>query len=532
MHVGGRGLRAGVAHQLLQHQQVDTSLSQLGPVGMAQPVRPDAGRPGPVPMEPEDPAHPGLGHGPASGGPAEHHEALRGGTSRGSLGTQISGELGEEGPIERDHAFPAALADHPDPPQPHVHVGQAQRADLASPQAAQDHGQGHGAVAMGPQIGQERLDVPAVQALGQPPELADQPTARSRSSGPEVAEQAPLWRSQTRGMPGCRDRVRGPLADHGQELEQAADRGDAAVHRGGGAAPGIGETHDGALGHGSGASLPVDVVEQIARLDVDQGQPADAEEPAEVQQVIRIGANRGRGEGSSPEVLEEPVDQVHVRVGAPEPMLVSILHDRDIHDVLSYPVEGSASDPHANPERSSCHLLCHNANKLAYPWPEGRLTDNVIDRLPKRLQPEARARIAGIWGSLTRSDAERARDATVAWLRGRGQADAATTLLRDWDDLVTFYDLPAEHWRHLRTSNVIESVFAGVRLRTTVAKRAPNRENALYLVYKIVQRLAGSWRQLNGGATLMTLLLTGAKFQDGILVEHPARRQPEVPMAA
>jgi len=156
---------------------------------------------------------------------------------------------------------------------------------------------------------------------------------------------------------------------------------------------------------------------------------------------------------------------------------------------------------------------------------------NVIDKLPKRLQPEARARIAGIWGSLTRADAERQRDLTVAWLRGRGQADAATTLLRDRDDLVTFYDFPAEHWRHLRTSNVIESVFSGVRLRTTVAKRAPNRENALHLVHRIVQRLAGSWRQLNGGATLMTLLLTGARFRDGVLVEHPARREG-VSMAA
>jgi len=75
-------------------------------------------------------------------------------------------------------------------------------------------------------------------------------------------------------------------------------------------------------------------------------------------------------------------------------------------------------------------------------------------------------------------------------------------------------------------------VFAGVRLRTDVAKRARVRENALHLVFKIVERLAGSWRQLNGGATVMTLLLTGARFQDGILVEHPARRQPEVPMAA
>ena len=96
---------------------------------------------------------------------------------------------------------------------------------------------------------------------------------------------------------------------------------------------------------------------------------------------------------------------------------------------------------------------------------------------------------------------------------------------------MAYYDYPAEHHLHLRTSNVIESVFAGVRLGTTVAKRARVRENALYLVFRIVERLATHWRQLDGGATIMTLLLAGARFRDGVLVEHPARRA-EVPMAA
>ncbi len=100
-----------------------------------------------------------------------------------------------------------------------------------------------------------------------------------------------------------------------------------------------------------------------------------------------------------------------------------------------------------------------------------------------------------------------------------------------WDDLVAFYDFPAEHHIHLRTSNVVESIFAGVRIRTTVAKRARVRENALYLVFKIVERLAIHWRTLNGGATIMTLLLAGAVFHDGVLVEHPAKRV-EVPIAA
>jgi len=171
--------------------------------------------------------------------------------------------------------------------------------------------------------------------------------------------------------------------------------------------------------------------------------------------------------------------------------------------------------------RSTRHQRCWNHKVM-----------NILDKLPKRLQAEAKRRIGAIWSSLTRADAEAERDQTLAWLHGRGQADAAACLLRDWEDLVTFYDYPAEHWRHLRTSNVVESVFAGVRLRTNVAKRARARENALYLVFKIVERLAGSWRQLNGGATLMTLLLNGARFRDGVLVEHPVRHEPGVPMAA
>jgi putative transposase len=157
---------------------------------------------------------------------------------------------------------------------------------------------------------------------------------------------------------------------------------------------------------------------------------------------------------------------------------------------------------------------------------------NILDRLPKRLQAETRRRLQAIWGAMTREGAEQERDTTVAWLQAQGQADAAATLLRDWDDLVAFYDYPAEHWRHLRTSNVVESIFAGVRLRTTVAMRARVRDNALYLVFKIVERLAFHWRTLNGGATIMTLLLAGAVFRDGVLAEHLARRETEVPMAA
>jgi len=118
-----------------------------------------------------------------------------------------------------------------------------------------------------------------------------------------------------------------------------------------------------------------------------------------------------------------------------------------------------------------------------------------------------------------------ARDELGFWLHERAQDSAAETLYRDWDDFITFYDFPAEHRLHLRTSNPIEAVFAGVRLRTNVARRARVRENALYLVFKIVERLASRWRTLNGGATVMTLVLAGARFSDGILVGEQPREE-------
>jgi len=94
--------------------------------------------------------------------------------------------------------------------------------------------------------------------------------------------------------------------------------------------------------------------------------------------------------------------------------------------------------------------------------------------------------------------------------------DAADCLERDWEDFVTFYDYPEEHWTHLRTSDPLESIFAGVRLRTNAAKRMQVCENALYLVFKLVLRLGTNWRPLNGRNQL-GLLLAGERFIDGRL---------------
>ena len=122
--------------------------------------------------------------------------------------------------------------------------------------------------------------------------------------------------------------------------------------------------------------------------------------------------------------------------------------------------------------------------------------------------------------SETRALCEERRDVYVAGLRSLGQGAAAETVLRDWEDFVTFYHYPKVHWVHWvhrRTSNPIESIFSGVRLRTDAARHLGSRENALYLVFKLVERLSGNWRALHGGENLMGLVMASCGFEDGIL---------------
>jgi transposase-like protein len=142
---------------------------------------------------------------------------------------------------------------------------------------------------------------------------------------------------------------------------------------------------------------------------------------------------------------------------------------------------------------------------------------NVVDKLPKRLQPEIRKDLHALAEAPTRQECERRRDQLCARLRAQRQAAAADCLERDGDDFITFYDFPQEHWVHLRTSNPIESIFSGVRLRTNASKRLHVRENALYLVFKLVLRLSMNWRGINAPNQLR-LLLAGHIFRNGQLV--------------
>jgi transposase-like protein len=161
-------------------------------------------------------------------------------------------------------------------------------------------------------------------------------------------------------------------------------------------------------------------------------------------------------------------------------------------------------------------------------WPHRVL--NVQSKLPKGLQAEARRRLRDMAESETQGLCEERRDGYVAELRSLDQGAAAETVLRDWADFVTFYHYPKEHWAHLRTSNPLESIFSGVRLRTNAARRLRCRDNALYLVFKMVERLSSHWRGLNGGENLMTLVLEGRIFKDGI--RQPKESRQRVPTAA
>ena len=101
---------------------------------------------------------------------------------------------------------------------------------------------------------------------------------------------------------------------------------------------------------------------------------------------------------------------------------------------------------------------------------------NVLDKLPKKVQWEAKGQLQKIAYAPTLAQAVKGRERFVQWCDQGGYKGAAATLERDWERMVTFYQFPKEHWRHLRTTNVVESPFAALRLRTDAAKRFKKAE--------------------------------------------------------
>jgi putative transposase len=139
---------------------------------------------------------------------------------------------------------------------------------------------------------------------------------------------------------------------------------------------------------------------------------------------------------------------------------------------------------------------------------------NILDKLPRRLQPRVKAALHEVMYAGTRAQAREA-IARFAAEYGAKYPKAVTTLEQDADALLTFFDFPAEHWKHLRTSNVIESPFATVRLRQRMRKGAGSRTKGLLMAYKLLDMAQARWRRIDG-AHLLPLVQDGVAFVDGV----------------
>ena len=143
---------------------------------------------------------------------------------------------------------------------------------------------------------------------------------------------------------------------------------------------------------------------------------------------------------------------------------------------------------------------------------------NVLDKLPKRLQPKANRALHEIMDAETREHAEEHLAGFVAEYEAK-YPKAAACLADDRERLLTFFAFPAEHWTHLRTTNVIESPFATVRLRQRVTKGAGSRTKGLLMAYKLLEMAQRRWRRLNS-AHLLPLVRAGVPFIDGVQQER------------
>ena len=150
---------------------------------------------------------------------------------------------------------------------------------------------------------------------------------------------------------------------------------------------------------------------------------------------------------------------------------------------------------------------------------------NVLNALPKSAQPGAKAALAEIWNAEDREHAQKA--ATVfASQYGAKWPKAVAKITDDLDVLLEFYNYPAEHWVHLRTTNPIESTFATVRLRQRVTKGPGSRAAGIAMAFKLIESAQARWRAVNA-PHLVALVRAGAAFERGILIERPEDTNPE-----
>ncbi|MGA7178513.1 MAG: IS256 family transposase [Thiobacillaceae bacterium] len=149
---------------------------------------------------------------------------------------------------------------------------------------------------------------------------------------------------------------------------------------------------------------------------------------------------------------------------------------------------------------------------------------NVMNALPASQQAKAKAGLQAIWMAATRADAQTAFGQFVSQYQAK-YPKAVEKLEKDRDSLLAFYDFPAQHWQHLRTTNPIESTFATVRHRTTRTRNCVSRPTFLGLAFKLIEEAEKSWRRIRG-ADKIDLLLSGVPFKDGMQAQdNPPEQQ-------
>ena len=148
---------------------------------------------------------------------------------------------------------------------------------------------------------------------------------------------------------------------------------------------------------------------------------------------------------------------------------------------------------------------------------------NVLAKLPKRQQDQAKLMLRTIPYAPTRTEAERLRTVFTRWCGDHSYEAASEALERDWDRMVTFYDFPKEHWGHLRTTNPVESPFAALRLRTDAAKRYKRVDRAIAVIWKMLMVAEQRFRRLKAPELIEDVYL-GAQYADGIAIESTAEK--------
>jgi transposase-like protein len=149
-------------------------------------------------------------------------------------------------------------------------------------------------------------------------------------------------------------------------------------------------------------------------------------------------------------------------------------------------------------------------------------TANVLDKLPKSMQSKVKSALHDIWQAETREDAHQAFDDTLERFDAK-YPKAMDCLKKDKEELLAFYDFPAVHWQHIRTTNPIESAFATVRLRSKRSKNCGSRDTTLSMVFKLLQSAEKRWIRIRG-FKMLTLVANNVKFENGYRAKEQKNR--------